>query len=78
MNVMKFINIPALIISFLVGLAVMHLFMPDDRKIIVYPTHENAEILQYRDKANNCFSIREESVICPKNPGEISQIPVKA
>ena len=44
MNIMKHINIPVLIVSFLVGLAAMYLFMPDDRKIIVYPTHENAHI----------------------------------
>ena len=42
MNIMKYINVPELIISFLVGLAIMHLFMPADRKIIVYPTHENS------------------------------------
>jgi len=78
MNIMKHINIPVLIVSFLVGLAAMYLFMPDDRKIIVYPTHENAHILQYRDKANNCFSIKEESVTCPKDSSQISQIPVQS
>lgn len=75
---MKHINIPVLIVSFLVGLVAMYLFMPDDRKIIVYPTHENAHILQYRDKANNCFSIKEESVTCPKDSSQISQIPVQS
>tara|TARA_Y100000992_G_scaffold280747_1_gene228032 strand:- start:594 stop:830 length:237 start_codon:yes stop_codon:yes gene_type:complete len=78
MNIMKHINVPVMIVSFLIGLAAMYLFMPEDRKIIVYPTHENAEILQYKDKANNCFSIKEQNVTCPKDSSQISEIPVQS
>lgn len=74
MNIMKYINIPIFIISFALGIFAVYLFNPDNKKIIVYPTHENADLLQYRDKAGNCFSIKEEGVICPKGD-EISDIP---
>lgn len=74
MNIMKYINIPIFIISFALGIFAVYLFNPDNKKIIVYPTHENADLLQYRDKAGNCFSIKEEAVICPKGD-EISDIP---
>ena len=52
--------------------------MPDLRVIKVYPTPENAQIIQYRDKANNCFSIKEKEVACPSNIEEISKIPVQS
>ena len=53
----------------------VYIFDPDNKKIIVYPTHENAHLLQYRDKANNCFSIEESNVICPSKKSDISSIP---
>jgi len=41
---------------------------------MVYPTHENAHLLQYKDQANNCFSIEETEVPCPRQ-NEISTVP---
>ena len=37
----------------------------------------NADLLQYRDKTGNCFSIKEEGLICPKGD-EISDVPPQA
>ena len=51
--------------------------MPDLRTIKVYPTQENVNILQYRDKADNCFSLRETEVPCPMNKNEISEVPIQ-
>ena len=76
MNLMKFINIPIFLISFALGIFAVYIFTDENRKILVYPTHENAEVLQYRDKTGNCFSIREESVICPAKES-ISEIPAQ-
>ena len=52
--------------------------MPDTRKILVYPTHENAKLLQYRDKTGTCFAVEEKEVGCPKDAGQISKIPVQS
>jgi hypothetical protein len=52
--------------------------MPDLRKIYVYPTPDNVDLLQYKDKAGNCFSYREREVSCPTNPNKISKIPVQS
>lgn len=78
MNLLKFINIPVFIISFAIGIFAVYITTQETRKIYVYPTHENANILQYKDKTDTCFSIVEQEVSCPKNPKEISKIPVQA
>ena len=75
MNILKYINIPVFIIAFALGRFAVYIFDPDNKKIIVYPTHENAHLLQYRDKSNNCFSIEESNVICPSKNSDISSIP---
>lgn len=74
----KYINAKAFLISLFLGLFAVYITMPDLRIIKVYPTPENAQIIQYRDKANNCFSIKEREVACPSNIEEISKIPVQS
>jgi len=75
MNLLKFINIPVFIVSLALGFFFVYITTSNDRKILVYPTHENVHLLQYRDKTNNCFSITEKEVKCPENPNQISKIP---
>ena len=52
--------------------------MPDTRKILVYPTPENIDLLQYRDKTGSCFHFKQNEVTCPNNPSKISKIPVQS
>ena len=52
--------------------------MPDTRKIYVYPTPENIDILQYKDKTDTCFQFKEKEVKCPSNIEEITQIPIQS
>jgi hypothetical protein len=51
--------------------------VPDTRKIYVYPTPENVDALQYRDKTNSCFSLAQKEVSCPTNENEIAKIPAQ-
>ena len=76
MNLFKYVNVYVFIISFLFGLFAVYMFTPDNKTVIVYPTHENVDLLQLRDKAGNCFSIHEKNVICPEK-SELSSIPVQ-
>ena len=52
--------------------------MPDMRKIYVYPTPDNIDILQYRDKTDSCFVYKQEETACPKDETKISKIPVQS
>jgi hypothetical protein len=48
------------------------------RKIYVYPSPENVDILQYRDKTNTCFQMKQKEVKCPKSEKEIFKVPVQS
>jgi hypothetical protein len=78
MNLFKFINIPVFIISLAFGIFAVYITIPKNRTILVYPTHENASLIQYRDKTNTCFSVQETEVNCPENANEISKLPVQS
>ncbi len=77
MNLFKYINPIAFIISLIFGVFAVYITVPEKRRVIVYPTHENAGVLQYRDKTNTCFSIKEVEVKCPTNAKSIAKIPLQ-
>ena len=77
-NIFKYINFTVFILSFAFGIFAVYVTLPENRKIMVYPTHENAKLLQYRDRTGTCFSIKEKEVKCPKNENKISKIPLQA
>lgn len=74
---MKFINLPIFIISLAVGLFFVYITNPDPRIILVYPTPNNIDKIQYVDKADNCFTYTTEKVQCPKDNSMIKEIPVQ-
>ena len=67
----KYINIPVFIISLIIGIAMVYITMPDNRKIYVYPTPENISVLRYKDKTDTCFTFQQKEVACPKNEKDI-------
>lgn len=73
----SYINIRVFLVSFAVGIFVMYVLMPDLRKIYVYPTPDNVDILLYRDNTGNCFRFDQQQVPCPMNKSLISYIPVQ-
>jgi hypothetical protein len=77
MNLFKFINIPVFIISLAFGIFAVYITIPKTRKILIYPTTENVNLIQYRDKTNTCFSVQQDEVKCPANANEISKIPAQ-
>ena len=74
---MKFINIPVFIISLAVGLFFVYITNPDPKIIVVYPTPNNIDKIQYLDKADNCFTYTTEKVKCPTDDSMIKEIPVQ-
>ena len=78
MNLLKFINIPIFLVSLAFGLFAVYMTMPSTRTISVYPTPENIELLQYRDKTDSCFHYTQNEIECPKNSSEITKIPTQS
>ena len=60
MGFFKYINFPVFIISLVIGMYAVYITLPDSRKIYVFPTPENIDLLQYRDKTNTCFSLSQK------------------
>ena len=77
MSLFKYINFPAFIISLVVGFFIVYITMPDSRIIYVYPNPENSNILQYKDKTNTCFSLKETEVKCPIDNANLIDIPIQ-
>jgi hypothetical protein len=63
--------------SFVVGLFMVYLCTPEIRKIYVYPTPDNVNVLLHKDIAGNCFQYHQKEVACPKED-LISHIPVQS
>ena len=77
MNISKFVNMKIMLISLVIGLFAVYLTMPDQRIIHVYPTPENAALIQYKDQTDTCFSIKQSEVACHANAKDIAKIPIQ-
>ena len=78
LNIMKFINVPVFIASLILGIFAVYLYVPEMRRIYVYPTPENLELLQYKDKTDTCFEYKQSEVSCPTDASSIFKIPAQA
>lgn len=74
---MKFINFPIFLLSLALGLLFVYLSNPDVKKIVVYPTPDNLDSIQYKDKSSNCFKANAEEVSCPTDSSKIFDIPLQ-
>ena len=61
------INYPIFLYSLIFGIFISYIFQKKKRIIYVYPTPENLEKMQYRDKTGMCFSFRKKNVKCSNN-----------
>jgi hypothetical protein len=61
----KYINFRIFLISLAVGL--FYIYISDEYKhtIVIYPTPDNINEYQFKDKSNNCFSYDMKEVKCP-------------
>lgn len=73
----KYLSIYTFIISLAIGLFIVYIWGPEQHVVYVFPTPENANRIQYKDKADNCFTFKSTEVDCPTDENEISQIPVQ-
>jgi hypothetical protein len=74
----KFINLPAFLVSFAFGMFAVYIYEPDQKKIMVYPSPDNVDYVQYKDQADNCFQFKQTKVQCPANKDSLPRIPIQA
>ena len=61
---MGHINLPVFIISFSLGILYAYLHIPKKQVIFIYPTIDNIDNLQYKDKTETCFNIDAKKTKC--------------
>jgi hypothetical protein len=66
-KIFNYINIPVFFVSLSFGLLAVYLISDENRIIYVYPTPDNVDIIQYKDKTGKCFEYEAETVDCPKD-----------
>ncbi len=74
---MKFINVPVFIISLAIGLFITYAIAPKPDIIYVYPTPDNMDKIQYKDKSGTCFGFKHREVACPQDKSAIKQYPLQ-
>ena len=72
----KYISLPIFIISLSIGLLYVYLLNPSPNIIYVYPTPENVNKVEYKDKADTCFSFDALEVSCSNN--KFKDIPIQS
>ena len=75
--IFKFVSLPVFLISVAIGLFFVYLSQPSPTTIYVYPTPDNINKVQYKDKADNCFQFETQEVRCTSDKTTIKQIPVQ-
>ena len=74
----KYIDFKIFLFSLVFGLFAVYMTAPTMRKIYVYPSPENINLLQYKDKTDTCFSFQQKELKCPSDSSKISIIPMQA
>lgn len=64
MKIKSIINMPVFIASLCIGLLFVYLSNPPPTVIYVYPTPDNIDKVEYKDKASNCFKFNSQEVSC--------------
>jgi hypothetical protein len=67
----KYINIPVFFLSLAIGLIGVYMSDPFKRKVYLYPSPDNVDILQYKDKTGACFVYEQTPVECPAKTTKI-------
>ena len=72
------IVLPAFIVSFSLGILYAYLHIPKKQIIFIYPTLDNIDNLQYKDKTETCFNIDATKTKCNDDHVDDSDNPLFA
>ena len=76
-NLFNHISLPIFLVSLSIGLFYVYISVPNPKVIYVYPTSDNIQKFQYKDRADNCFTFETKEVNCAKAKGQVKKIPVQ-
>jgi hypothetical protein len=73
----KLFSLPIFLIALAVGLLFVYLNEPQGDIIYVYPTPDNVDEIEYKDRAGNCFEFSANKIECLVDKDKIKHIPVQ-
>ena len=73
----KYIDFKIFIVALSIGL--FYTYVTDDYKkvIILYPTPENIQEYQYKDKSDNCYTYDLNEVNCPDDENKYQTVKIQ-
>ena len=71
----KYVSLPVLLLTFIIGFGLMYITPADKTKVVVYPTPDNKDQFLYMDTADNCYKFEQQEVQCPTDKNLIKEIP---
>jgi hypothetical protein len=74
---MGFIRWPVFFISLAVGLFFVYMVQPKFKEVLVFPTPENIDKIQYMDHSETCYEFQEKEVACPAEQKNIENYSVQ-
>ena len=77
MSIKKYVSIPVFLVSFAIGVFVAYILDTERKKVYVYPTPQNQNIVQYKDSAGQCFQVDMVETECPLNPLSVKHVPMQ-
>ena len=69
--IFKYLDVKLFLIGLSVGLLYIYLAEEYKKVIVIYPTPNNIDKYQYKDKSDECFSYELTEVQCPTEYNEI-------
>ena len=73
----KFIHVPIFLISLAIGILFVYLTHDEPTVIYVYPTPDNINKIQYKDKADTCYQFSSKEISCPASNNKFKEIPAQ-
>jgi len=58
------LNVAAFVVSFLIGVVLMHISKVEYKTVVVFPTLKTAKKLQYKTKDGDCVRYTAKTVQC--------------
>lgn len=73
MNILKYIDIPYLLVSLIIGFVMVYIMKhTHTRTIVLFPTPENVDNIQYKHHSGLCFSPEPVETQCSVDTKEYS------
>jgi hypothetical protein len=73
----NYISLPVFMISLAVGLFFVYILGPETKTVYIYPSPENVDKVLFKDKADQCFSLKPEEVECPSDHSLFGNVPIQ-